>query len=63
MGASGQQSGAQQTRLILGPHFQQALGGGAHQHQPAILQLQGVAVIQRHRVGQRQFKGKAAVCL
>lgn len=61
MGGAGQQGGAQQPGRVFRPHFQHALAGGPHLHQAAILQLQGVAVIEQRRAGQRQLDGQAAV--
>ena len=61
MGAAGQQGGAQQPGRVLRPHFQHPLGGGPHQRQAAVLQLQGVAVVEQRGAGQRQIDGQAAV--
>lgn len=61
VGAAGHQGGAQQSRRIFRPHFQHPFGRGPHLHQAAVLQLQGVAVVERGRACQRQFHEQAAV--
>lgn len=61
VGAAGQQRGAQQPRRIFGAHLQHALGGGAHQHEAAVLQFQGVAVAGDDRRRQGDLHLKAVV--
>lgn len=41
---------AHQPQRVLGADFQQAFGCGLHLHEPAIVQLQRVAIVQSHRL-------------
>jgi len=61
MGPAGQQGGAKQPRRVFRPHLQHALGGGPHQRQAAVLQLQGVAVMELRGAAQRQIDEQTAV--
>lgn len=45
---------------IFRPDFEQRLGPGAHHDQPAVLQAQGIAILQRAGLGQRDLEGEAA---
>lgn len=53
-------SEAQQADRILGAHLQEVLGGGPHRDEAAVIEAQGVAVLERRGLGERDVEAEAA---
>ena len=52
---------AQQPDRVLGPDLEERLAGGADRHEAAVLQAEGVAILQGRGLGQREGEAEAAL--